>query len=498
MNLLRDKILILLFIFFGLLGLFTNVCADTLKYIDSSRQGTLTIEDVLDKEIPLFLKRYNIPGAAVTIVEDGDIQWFRGYGLADKARGRPIDSNTIFQVASCSKSVTAWGVMKLVEEGKLELDSPVEEYLKSWSLPHSQYNSSKITIRHLLNHAAGIAKVNYPGTHPSEKLLSLEESLTGKFGFKVIGEPEKKFLYSGGGYTLLQLVIEDVTGMAFSEYMQKEILKPLGMDNSSFDFNSEVHEKTAVAYGVMGQQLPNYLFTEKAAAGLYSTSKDIAKFMAAYTGETSFGKNILSKENLSLMYTSQRENYALGCILGTLPNETKVVWHGGANRGWRSRFMICPEEGDGIVILTNSDNGEKLITEIASLWIEWKDGSKPQFYHESKKEALITRIIALLLAVGAVIYSIITSLNIHSGRTRVNIKKPILHVVIHVLMPMTIMILWYMFFYLGSFTQGWAVAAFMPQGFGWLTLAVFLWGVVFGIRGLFLKKKSIHNVEGRN
>jgi CubicO group peptidase (beta-lactamase class C family) len=340
---------------------------------DQAVDQSKAIADKLDELVPQLLEENDVPGAAVALVGDGEVAWSAGYGLADRERGVPVTADTVFQVASLSKPVTAWGVMRLVESGKLELDAPVEQYLTRWHLPPSRYDAGGVTIHRLLSHTAGLSLGGYPGIPPDRELPTVEESLSGNNGgagdVRITMEPGAQFSYSGGGYTLLQLVIEEVTGESFSEFMQEQVLQPLGMFHSSFEWRSDLRPATAVAYSATGAPLPNYLFTEKAAAGLYTTAPDLARFLAAEmpgpNGEPA-GRGVLSPDTLALMFTpvlpGQVETaYGLGHRISTLQDGSKVVSHGGANAGWRASFAALPKQGQGIVVLTNSDKGGAVI-----------------------------------------------------------------------------------------------------------------------------------------
>ena len=155
-----------------------------------SYSGQDRLAKKLDRIAPQLLEHYKVPGAAIALVRNGEVVWSKGYGLADKERGVPVTVNTVFQVASISKALTSWGVMRLVENGQLELDAPVEQYLTRWHLPPSSYDTSGVTIRRLLSHSAGLSLHGYPGWSPDLKLPSLEESLSGNNG-------------SGGSFALL-------------------------------------------------------------------------------------------------------------------------------------------------------------------------------------------------------------------------------------------------------------------------------------------------------
>ena len=346
-----------------------------LALVYASYRNRAGLVDTLDLLIPQLMEQYSVPGAAVSLVRDGEVAWSEGYGLADRGRGVPVTTDTVFQVASISKAVTSWGVMRLVESGQLELDAPVEQYLTRWHLPPSKYDASGVTIRRLLSHSAGLSVHGYPGLPPDGPLPSLEESLSGNNGgagsLRITMEPGAQFEYSGGGYTLLQLIVEEVTGETFSAYMQREVLDPLGMVHSSFEWRADLRPATAIAYSETGVSLPNYLFTEQAAAGLYTTAPDLARFVAAEmagpNGEPA-GRGVLSPDTLALMFTpaiqSQGHAQGLGQGIETLPGGSKLIGHGGANAGWRALISAIPELDLGIVILTNSDNGSALIDDV--------------------------------------------------------------------------------------------------------------------------------------
>lgn len=352
-----------------LILLLVAISAAVVLFVSSSGQENAVKK--MDQIAPQLLERYQVPGEALGLVWNGEVVWSAGYGLADKERDVPVTGDTVFQVASISKALTSWGVMKLVENGRLDLDAPVEQYLTRWHLPPSSYDSSGVTIRRLLSHSAGLSVHGYPGLPPDVQLPSLEESLSGNNGgageVRITMEPGAQFSYSGGGFTLLQLIIEEVTGESFSAYMQREVLDPLGMVHSSFEWRADLRPATAVAYGETGAPLPNYLFTEKAAAGLYTTAPDLARFVAAEMpgphGEPA-GRGVLSPDTLNLMFTRVIDSQGLGQGVGRLPDGSESISHGGANAGWRGFIRAYPRWGVGVVVLTNSDNGDNLLGDV--------------------------------------------------------------------------------------------------------------------------------------
>ena len=309
----------------------------------------------LDQVVPKLMKQYQVPGTAVALVHGGRVAWSKGYGLADEAMG-----------------------------------TPVERYLTRWHLPPSDFDHAEVTLRRLLNHTAGLSLGGYPGFDPSEKLPTLKESLSGITGgvgdVRVAHLPGTRFRYSGGGYTLLQLIIEEVTGETFSAYMQSAVLAPLGMARSGFEWPPAL--QAATAYREPGQPLPNYRFTALAAAGLYSTASDLARFVAAGMAGPNReppGRGLLSPRDVEWMFTPTVEmdtstglGYGLGYGVRLLPGEIRMVSHSGGNRGWRTRFAALPDRGEGIVILTNSDTGDGLTNDLLRFWSAWAARPAPE------------------------------------------------------------------------------------------------------------------------
>jgi CubicO group peptidase (beta-lactamase class C family) len=353
-----------------------------------------SITGQFDRDAAGWLSTTHVPGAAIALVRDGQVAWAGSYGQADPGRRVPIAQGTVFQVGSISKPVTAWGVLRLVDKGRLDLDAPVETYLTRWHLPASDYDADRVTIRRLLNHSAGLSLHGYPGLPPTDRLPSLEESLAGDNGgagaVYIARQPGSRFSYSGGGYTVLQLVIEEVTGESFATYMQREVLDPLGMTRSSFQWRSDLRAATAIGHNPDGQPYPNYLFTEKAAAGLYTTAADLARFAAAaMTGPQGQppGRGVLSTASLAAMLTPvalpdevfgpdatrapHRITWGLGYEIDGLPDGTLMAWHDGSNSGWDARFVTLPERREGIVILTNANPASAFLQSASDTWANW-------------------------------------------------------------------------------------------------------------------------------
>lgn len=333
--------------------------------------------EALDKEVPERMKAKHVPGMAMAVFDQGEIIYSQGFGLADVMKQRPVTEETGFNIGSISKMFTAWGVMKLVETGKIDLDSPVESYLSRWHLPDSEFDKSRVTVRALLSHTGGISVHGYPGFRPEQKLPSLEKSLDGENGevradepVEVVLEPQTKFQYSGGGYTILQLMIEEVTGMAFARYMDQEVFKPLNMENTSFIISEKVLGQSATPYDEEGNEIYLERFTAQAAAGLHTNLKDLILFAKA-----SFGENpVLKTGTIALMRTPvaiTKGAYGLGYMAYRMGPVT-VRGHAGSNDGWESAFLFDFDSQSGAIMLTNGSLGKDVAIATLRQWVGWK------------------------------------------------------------------------------------------------------------------------------
>lgn len=332
----------------------------------------------LSREIPRWMERYDVPGIAIALISNGKLSWSDAFGFAKIKERIPMTPRTICRVESISKSVTARGVMKLAESGKIDLDDPVAEYLNTWQFPETDFDAQQITVRQLLSHSSGLALgtlgLEYP---PGADKPSLSESLSKEV--MLIQEPGKGFYYSNVGYHLLELLIEEVTGQPFSEYMQNEILLPLGMTNAGFEWQTNFITPVPDGHELNGQPVPVYVYAEKAAGGLFANVNDIARFVSSgMLSVYSPDSTPLSEPGIRKLYNPEIEtagvyslvsdSYGLGHFIETLPSGEKAVFGGGQGHGWMTHFHMVPEHGDGIVILTNSSRSWPLISKILSVW----------------------------------------------------------------------------------------------------------------------------------
>jgi len=337
----------------------------------------------LQEFVPQLLEAYGVPGAAVGVIHKGETWMTKGFGSANRELQQPVTNRTAFNIGSISKTVAAWGVMRLVESGEIDLNAPVSEYLTRWELPPSEFDHDAVTVRRLLSHTAGLSLHGYPGFHPSEPLPTVEESLSGATngpgGVFVAHAPASRWQYSGGGYTLAQLIIEEVTGVPFGEYMKSTVLEPLGMTSSSYVWDESIDQIVAAPYGSAGERIDGQRFTAMAAAGLQTTLDDFTRFalasVASLDGSGGTG-GVLSVETLQLMHTpvEPSDDYGIGYSVNDLGG-VRLVGHGGANAGWMARLQVDPASGDGIVIMTNGSNGGAVHGAISCLWRLWRFGT---------------------------------------------------------------------------------------------------------------------------
>lgn len=324
----------------------------------------------------------DIGNVSFVLIEDGETA--SEFHLSS---GEAIDAHAVFQVASLGKWLTAWGVMALVQEGQLDLDAPVSDYLSRWQLPASEFDASGVTVRRLLSHTAGLTDgLGYDGFDTAQDRQSLEASLTraadaspGNDGQVTLGnQPGSGFAYSGGGYTLLQLLIEEVSGKPFPEYMDDRVFAPLSMERTTFDHARALELGLAENFKSNGTAEPFRWYTALAATSLFTTSEDMSKFVMAQAPTRS--NPVLSSSTMDLLRQPHASEmgadiWGLGTMLYA-PNNAggHVIGHDGSNEpAINTAARLDPATGDGIVIL--STGNPMLATELAGEWVFWKTGN---------------------------------------------------------------------------------------------------------------------------
>jgi len=322
-----------------------------------------------------ILKRmdhYDVPGVSIALVENGEIKWAKGYGIANTIDGQEVLTETLFQAGSISKPLAALSVLKLKEDGKIELDEDVNKYLNGWKIPENDFTrDEKVTIRRLLTHSAGMTIHGFPGYQQTDSFPSIEAVLNGKGNTAAIFAdtiPGSFWRYSGGGYTVLEKLVEDISGLPFEEYMAENILLPMGMENSTYEqpLPSNLHASASAAYDNKGELIQGlwHNYPEQAAAGLWTTPIDLAKYCIEIQKVLAGKANgILTQETVRMMLTKHKNDWGLGPSL-TWGADSLRFQHGGKNAGFTNDMMAFAHRGNAIIIMTNADNGGILIGEI--------------------------------------------------------------------------------------------------------------------------------------
>jgi CubicO group peptidase (beta-lactamase class C family) len=270
---------------------------------------------------------YNVPGVSVAVINNGEIEWAKGYGIMEAGGRRPVTPRTRFQAASISKPVTAMAALALVQQGTLSLDEDVNRQLKSWHVRDNQFVSrEKVTLRRLLNHSAGMTGADVGSYVAGRPLPTLVQALDGEkpantAPIRVDVLPGSTWRYSGGGYSMVQLLMTEVTGKPFAELLQTLVLNKIGMTDSTFQQPTaeEWQAVSATGHDVNGHPIEGRwrTFPEAAAAGLSATASDLARFtielQRSLHGQSN---NVVSEDTTRQMLTKQLGDYGLGIGLG--------------------------------------------------------------------------------------------------------------------------------------------------------------------------------------
>jgi CubicO group peptidase (beta-lactamase class C family) len=330
-----------------------------------------------------------VPGMSVAIIHDGKIEWARGFGVKEIG-GAPVTPDTLFQAASISKPVFALAVLRLAEQGKVDLNEDVNQYLKSWKLPENEFTrTTKVTLRGILSHSAGLTVHGFPGYASREPLPSVPQILDGAKPantppVRVDVAPGTLYRYSGGGYVLAQQLLVDVTGIRTPTFLHDTVLAPLGMTHSTYEqpLPANRRDEVALPYSSNGAPVKGgpHVYPEMAPAGLWTTPTDLARYAIAVqkmlAGES---KNVISPGMARTMLTPVRGNHGLGPVTGGPPGH-RLFMHSGGNEGYRCN-LIAYEHGDGFVVMTNGDNGGTLMDEVlrtVALDYGWQEFAPPE------------------------------------------------------------------------------------------------------------------------
>ncbi|MEJ7813421.1 MAG: serine hydrolase domain-containing protein [Gemmatimonadaceae bacterium] len=320
------------------------------------------------------MRYYKVPGVSIAVINGGAIEWARGYGVLEAGSAARVDTGTLFQAASISKPVAAMAALRLAQEGRLDLDEDVNRKLTSWKPPESDLTKEKkVTVRGILSHGAGLTVHGFRGYAAGEPVPTVAQVLNGappanSASVRVDVVPGTMWRYAGGGYTLLQLLLTDVTGRPFPDLMREIVLEKVGMTSSSYEqpLPRARAARAASAHKGDGAAVPGkwHTYPEMAAAGLWTTPSDLARFaIEIQRSLAARGNHVLSAEMAGRMLTKQIGSYGLGLQLDGEGASARFS-HGGSNEGFRCIMIAFRESGRGVVIMTNGDNGGEVASEL--------------------------------------------------------------------------------------------------------------------------------------
>lgn len=382
--------------FLKLFGLISFALFFSFSCFDSTKEKTAVLKDISissnDGEmlsIEELMKKRGLVGLSVAIFEDYEIKEIQVWGEKEVGTNELIDENTVFSTASISKAITATLIVKLAYEGKIDLDVPVNTYLKRWKLQDNEFTKNNpVTLRHLLLHTAGTTQGGFADYYAGDEVPSVIESLNGEIQnydepVKIVFEPGSKMQYSGGGYTVAMVALEDHIGRSLRALAKEYLFDPIGMNNSTFLQPNEPgffmnaaksHNEEREVYG-----LP--ICPQLSASGLWSNPTDMSLFLIEIQKGLKGNSKVFAKEMVKEML--EPAAFSMGFLDRSLGWEVQgygnIEWfaHGGANTGTGGHIYATKERGRGIVIFGNGPNGIRLpiLDEVRSAIIDAHDWS---------------------------------------------------------------------------------------------------------------------------
>src|SRR6266545_593330 len=339
-----------------------------------TRDAPLWNQDTEHVSIRERMAFYKTPGLSVAVINDGQIEWAGGYGVLEAGRPTPVTPETIFQVCSISKHVAMIGALRLVQDGRIDLDEDINRYLTSWRLPANGDWQPRISVRQLLAHTAGLTQNWYRGFGRGDSIPTLLEVLEGRPPantppIRAVLLPGSQFRYSGSHYSVLQQLLIDLTGAPFPDLMRELVFEPLNMRNSSYDqsFPDTQPDLAAIGHYIGGE--PVYgkwrVLPEMAGAGLWTSASDLAllaiEIQRAHAGQPS---SLLTKPIVDQALTPQvADHFGLGTQLEGA-GAARRFGHGGDNIGYKCLTTAYMEHGQGAVVLTNGDDGYWVVLDV--------------------------------------------------------------------------------------------------------------------------------------
>lgn len=369
--------------------------AEQIKLVENNLSGRVKIEgehwNILDR-----MAYYKFNGVSIAVIQNYKLIWAKGYGWADINEKRPVTENTLFQAASVSKSINSMGVLKLAQDKKLDLDTDINQYLTSWKFPYDAVsNEDKITTLHLLTHTGGIsssaAEYVYKDNIPTLIQTLNGEALPSRFVYSRVEQarsvtaPGIRYQYSNNGIGITQLMVGDITGKPYGQYITETVFQPLGMTHSCYSVDSIKSQQQVLATGYLdGTAIPgkHVIIPAIAAGGLWTTPTDLGKFIIELQlSRLGRSNKVLSTEMAKRMLTPYIDGVAPGVFLKDIIG-VKYFEHSGSLPGFNSQYYASMEGGNGVVVMVNSGNSttfiQEIINSVATVY-QWKDFYQPVY-----------------------------------------------------------------------------------------------------------------------
>lgn len=356
------------------------------------RQSEPGPNDLGDLTIAQLMERFHVPGVSVAVIRDSGIHWAKGYGIADIETGAPVDTETLFQAASISKPVAAMAVLRAVQDGLFTLDTDINDILQSWQLDGEGFTVDRpVTPRTLTSHTSGLGDgFGFPGYDPAGPIPTVIQILNGEepsnVGPLFMERPPMTLMeYSGGGVLLMQQALSDARDRPFAAIMRDGVLGPIGMNNSTYEqpLPPERDRNAARAHSREGTAMgPKWhVYPEMAAAGLWTTPSDLARFVIEVQ-RSSIGQSnrVLSRTTVQEMLSPVGVgDYAIGFGISKI-GQGWYFAHGGSNWGFRATLIAHKVKGYGLVIMTNAEQGGVVASELSrriQMAYEWDSFAEP-------------------------------------------------------------------------------------------------------------------------
>ncbi|HEX2211372.1 MAG TPA: serine hydrolase [Longimicrobium sp.] len=358
----------------------TTVAA-RIRRVENGLATPVIVAGRADQGAPILerMRAVNTPAVSIAVINNGRVEWARAYGTLQAGEPAAADTGSLFQAASISKPVAALGALLLAQQGRPSLDGDVNTFLRSWRVPENAFTArEKVTLRRLVSHSAGLTVSGFPGYAADSAVPTTVQILDGQrptntAPIRVDTFPGAVLRYSGGGLTVMQQMMEDVSGRPFSAVMRETVLLPLGMRHSDYDYHvaADRTSRIALAHDPRGQPIAGgwHRYPEMAAAGLWTTPSDLARFaLAVYHASRGQEGGLVSPELARQMLTLQKGENGSGFGLGLQLTDigTPAGWfgHSGNNQGYRAQMILFPATGQGAVVMTNSESGNDVMYDI--------------------------------------------------------------------------------------------------------------------------------------